>query len=53
MKNFSVVKQAVDKSRKEQKKSNNIEIVDEFFLVIQMLKKHSLTIKCKKDAKMF
>lgn len=29
---LSVVKQAVDKSRKEQKKSNNIEIVDEFFV---------------------
>jgi DNA-binding NtrC family response regulator len=29
---FSVVKQAVDKSRKEQKKSNNIEIVDDFFI---------------------
>ena len=29
---LSVVKQAVDKSRKEQKKSNNIEIIDEFFV---------------------
>jgi DNA-binding NtrC family response regulator len=29
---FSVVKQAVDKSRKEQKKSNNIAIVDDFFI---------------------
>ncbi|MFV8442300.1 sigma-54-dependent transcriptional regulator [Flavobacterium sp. LB2P44] len=29
---LSVVKQAVDKSRKEQKKSNAIEIVDEFFV---------------------
>jgi DNA-binding NtrC family response regulator len=29
---LSVVKQAVDKSRKEQKKSNNIDIVDEFFV---------------------
>ena len=29
---LNVVKQAVDKSRKEQKKSNNIEIVDEFFV---------------------
>lgn len=29
---LSIVKQAVDKSRKEQKKSNNIEIVDEFFV---------------------
>ena len=29
---LSVVKQAVDKSRKEQKKSNFIEIIDEFFV---------------------
>ncbi|MFV8362247.1 sigma-54-dependent transcriptional regulator [Flavobacterium sp. ZT3P35] len=29
---LSIVKQAVDKSRKEQKKSNNIAIVDEFFV---------------------
>ena len=29
---LSIIKQAVDKSRKEQKKSNNIEIVDEFFV---------------------
>ena len=29
---LSVVKQAVDKSRKERKKSNDIEIVDEFFV---------------------
>lgn len=29
---LSVVKQAVDKSRKEQKKSNNFEIIDEFFV---------------------
>lgn len=29
---LSIVKQAVDKSRKEQKKSNNTEIVDEFFV---------------------
>ena len=29
---LSIVKQGVEKSRKEQKKSNNIEIVDEFFV---------------------
>ena len=29
---LSIVKQGVDKSRKEQKKSNNTEIVDEFFV---------------------